>query len=64
MHALSIVLILVSCTEKAEQHDEDGLSFEYIKDRLFKHSKIPATQLRIRLKQVANFDRTNEGKVV
>jgi hypothetical protein len=42
----------------------EGLSFESIRDSVFGQSKIPATQLRIRLKSVANFDRSYEdGKL-
>ena len=37
-----------------------GLTFDNIKDGLFCHTKMPAAQLRLRLKQVANFDRSDD----
>ena len=41
--------------------DGRGLTFDDIKDRLFANTSIPQTQLRHRIKQVANFERTNNG---
>eukprot|EP00581_Thalassiosira_minuscula_P003003 CAMPEP_0183742818 /NCGR_PEP_ID=MMETSP0737-20130205/64894_1 /TAXON_ID=385413 /ORGANISM="Thalassiosira miniscula, Strain CCMP1093" /LENGTH=2014 /DNA_ID=CAMNT_0025978411 /DNA_START=21 /DNA_END=6066 /DNA_ORIENTATION=+ len=38
-----------------------GLTFDDIKDRLFANTTIPHGQLRIRIKQVANFERSNNG---
>ena len=37
------------------------MTFEDIRDRLFSNTVIPPGQLRIRIKQVANFDRANNG---
>ena len=38
-----------------------GLTFDDMKDRLFANTPIPAEQLRLRIKSVANFDRSNNG---
>ncbi len=38
-----------------------GLTFDFIKDNLFGTSNIPRGQLRQRIKQVANFERSNSG---
>lgn len=38
-----------------------GLTFDDIKDRLFANSNIPPSQLRLRIKTVANFERSNNG---
>ena len=48
--------------QRAEEHSDDGsgLSFDYIKDKLFANSLVPHAQLRIRLKHVANFQRAND----
>ena len=46
--------------QRAEERPSGlGLTFDDIKDRLF--SSIPHGQLRIRIKTVANFERTNNG---
>ena len=39
----------------------EGLSFEFIRDKLFANTSIPHGQLRIKIKQVANFERANNG---
>lgn len=36
------------------------MTFEQIRDSVFTLTKIPNAQLRIRLKQVANFDRSGD----
>lgn len=38
-----------------------GLTFDDIKDRLFANSNIPPGQLRLRIKTVANFERSKNG---
>ncbi|KAL7540002.1 hypothetical protein ACHAXR_010808 [Thalassiosira sp. AJA248-18] len=47
--------------ERTEMRENRGLTFDDIKDRLFANSSIPHGQLRIRIKQVANFERSNNG---
>lgn len=47
--------------ERTEAREGRGLTFEDIKDRLFANTTLPQTQLRLRIKQVANFDRTAKG---
>ena len=44
------------------QHILTFVSPDEIKKGLF--SKVPTTQLRMRLKQVANFDRSDEGELL
>ena len=44
-----------------ERPNGSGLTFDDIKDRLFANSNIPPGQLRLRIKTVANFDRSNNG---
>ncbi|KAL7553169.1 hypothetical protein ACHAWF_016414, partial [Thalassiosira exigua] len=47
--------------ERTEIKEGRGLTFDDIKDRLFVNTDIPHGQLRIRIKQVANFERANNG---
>lgn len=47
--------------DKKMDHDGHGLTFDDIKDRLFANTSIPPGQLRIRIKQVANFERAKNG---
>ena len=47
--------------ERTEAREGRGLTFEDIKGRLFTNTTLPQTQLRLRIKQVANFDRTAKG---
>ena len=44
-----------------ERPNGSGLTFDYIKDRLFPNSTIPHGQLRMRMKAVANFERNKNG---
>jgi len=47
--------------QRTEELHGNGLTFESIKDRLFGNTAIPQTQLRLRIKQVANFERKDNG---
>jgi hypothetical protein len=48
--------------QRAEEVENGcGLTFDFIKDNLFGNSDIPRGQLRLRIKQVANFERGNSG---
>lgn len=47
--------------ERTEMREGRGLTFDDIGDRLFAQTNIPHGQLRIRIKQVANFERSNNG---
>lgn len=47
--------------ERTEMASGRGLTFEDIKDRLFANTDIPPSQLRMKIKAVANFERTNNG---
>jgi hypothetical protein len=44
-----------------EMQNGGGLTFDFIKDNLFCHSIIPRSQLRLKIKQVGNFERGNSG---
>jgi hypothetical protein len=52
-----ILYQIAKSIQRAEEHDGSGLSFDYIRDKLFANSLIPHGQLRIRIKQVGNFER-------
>jgi hypothetical protein len=47
--------------ERTEVREGHGLTFDDIKDRMFANTTLPPTQLRLRIKQVANFERANNG---